>query len=106
MTHPFQGSAGAVGLPSPDFSTVCYSIEADSDPGMLSRVLEPVAKRGRIVDKLHALLDDGPDPVMLIDFQVRDLDPHDSQIIGAVLGQIVGVRRVLICDKAAGPQSG
>ena len=77
----------------------CFSVAADADPGILSRVLEPVAKRGLVVDRVNAVRDAGPDPILLIDMQVAGLDPQGREIVAAVLNQIVGVRRVLSCEK-------
>ncbi|MDW3204503.1 MAG: hypothetical protein R8L07_03090 [Alphaproteobacteria bacterium] len=87
---------------SPTVQTACFSVTADADPGMLSRVLGPVAKRGLVVDRVNALREEGSDPVLLIDMQVSGLDDQGRDIVAAVLSQTVGVRSVLVCDKSAG----
>ena len=86
----------------PAVQTACFSVTADADPGMLSRVLGPVAKRGLVIDRVNALREEGADPVLLIDMQVSGLDDQGRDIVAAVLSQTVGVRSVLVCDKHAG----
>lgn len=88
-------------------STVCFAVTADADPGILSRVLEPIAKRGLIVDRLAAVQDGGArDPVLQIDLQVSGLDDAAHGVVAAVLDQTVGVRLVLSCVKEVHGVSG
>lgn len=96
---PMRAKSMDVGESRPFRRLACFSVTGDADPGLLSRVLEPVAKRGLVIDRVNAVRDDGPDPVLVIDMQVGGLDPQGQDIVAAVLGQVVGVRRVLACEK-------
>jgi acetolactate synthase regulatory subunit len=81
-------------------ATACFAVTADADPGILSRVLEPIAKRGLTVDRLMAVQDgDARDPVLHIDLHVSGLDDDARSVVAAVLDQTVGVRLVLSCEK-------
>ncbi len=80
-------------------TVTCYSVRADADPGLLSRLLHPIAKRGLVADRLNCILEGGSDPVMLVDIQISGLDVSARDIVGAVMGQVIGVRSVLVCDK-------
>lgn len=98
--HDFGAAAAAAAHPHSEFeNAVCFSVTADADPGMVSKVLGPVTKRGLSVDRLNAVLEKGEDPVMLIDYQVSGLGPDGTGIVAAVLEQTVGVRTVLVCRK-------
>jgi len=105
--QPMMNAAYAASVPRPHpvavarkHATVCYSVVADADPGMLARVLEPVAKRGRVPDRLNAVREEEGRGPLVIDLQVRGLDEQGRDVIAGVLSQIVGVHRVLMCDKA------
>ncbi|MAO93444.1 MAG: hypothetical protein CMM78_05435 [Rhodospirillaceae bacterium] len=96
MTLPLSVPSNDVGT-SP--SVYCFSVTADTDVGILARVLAPITKRGLITQKLNAVIDGGIDPNLIIDVQVSGLDPQSCDIVGAVMRQTVGVRSVLVCEK-------
>lgn len=112
MTACHHAAAPLVGVSPPGSreplsSTVCFAVTADADPGILSRVLEPIAKRGLVVDRLAAVQDGSArDPVLQIDLQVSGLADAAHGVVAAVLDQTVGVRLVLSCVKEAHGLSG
>ncbi|MEQ8443751.1 MAG: hypothetical protein RIM33_06705 [Alphaproteobacteria bacterium] len=81
-------------------TTVCYSVVADANPGMLSRILEPVVKRGLVPDRFDAVREDGDEGPLVIDLHVSRLDAAARDVVASVLSQVVGVHRVLTCEKA------
>lgn len=77
----------------------CYSIRAEADPGLMSRVLELFAKRGLVPERWHADLTGPERDELSIDVQVAGLDAHTSGYIAACLRQVWGVEAVLTSDK-------
>lgn len=78
--------------------TACFSVQADADPNLLSRLLEPFAKRGLVLSRVHADTD-GTDR-LTVDIQVTDMDLGLAGQIGSTLREIIGVEAVLVSEKA------
>ncbi len=97
--------------------TVCFSIQAAAEPGVMPRVLELFAKRNlvpeRWVSGVHNLADRGPSDrgmadrgstyrgtELMIDLQVAGLTRQDQDYLTRCLAQITDVRSVLTSQKA------
>ena len=82
--------------------TVCFSIQAAAEPGVMPRVLELFAKRNlvpeRWVSGVHAIADRGAE--LMIDLQVAGLTRQDQVYLARCLAQITDVRSVLTSEKA------
>jgi acetolactate synthase small subunit len=87
---------------SPQAATVCFSIQAAAEPGVMPRVLELFAKRNlvpeRWVSGVHRLADRGAE--LMIDLQVAGLTCQDRDYLARCLAQIADVRSVLTSEKA------
>ena len=88
-------------------ATVCFSIQAAAEPGVMPRVLELFAKRNlvpeRWVSGVHGAADGdvpGRRSELMIDLQVAGLTPQDMDYLARCLGQITDVRSVLTSEKA------
>ncbi len=87
-------------------ATVCFSIQAAAEPGVMPRVLELFAKRNlvpeRWVSGVHGLADRGAErrPELMIDLQVAGLTRQDRDYLTRCLAQITDVRSVLTSEKA------
>jgi len=68
-----------------------FTVTAEAFPGLLSRVLEPFAKRGLIPDTLRAARDGA---VMRAEVALHAMPLGMVHLVAGNLGQIVGVRRV------------
>lgn len=77
-------------------STACFTIVGLSDPHLLSRVLEPFAKRGLVPSRCHAVRE-GEETV--VDLQMADMDMDLAALAAASLRQIVGVTTVLTSER-------
>ncbi|GAB4193075.1 MAG: hypothetical protein OHK0024_33300 [Thalassobaculales bacterium] len=77
---------------SPEQPVHCYSVLASPDPGLLSRVLEPFAKRGLTPQRFHAVAAGGE---VTVDIQLGDVEAEVADLIAANLRQIVCVAAVL-----------
>jgi acetolactate synthase small subunit len=68
-----------------------FTLLADAFPGLLSRVLEPFAKRDLIPDSLRATRDGA---TMRAEVSLAAMPLGMVHLVAGNLGQIVGVRRV------------
>jgi len=88
---------------SPRAATVCFSIQAAAEPGVMPRVLELFAKRNlvpeRWVSGVHGLAGRGAE--LMIDLQVAGLTGRDRDYLTRCLAQIADVRSVLTSEKAS-----
>jgi hypothetical protein len=92
--------------------TVCFSIQAAAEPGVMPRVIELFAKRNlvpeRWVSGVHNLAERGPSDrgmadrgaELMIDLQVAGLTRQDRDYLTRCLAQITDVRSVLTSEKA------
>jgi acetolactate synthase small subunit len=72
----------------------CFAVSAAAEPGTLSRLLEPFAKRGLVPCSVHARVTDG---WLRADIQV-EMDPELARIVVESLRQSVSVERVLLAS--------
>lgn len=70
-----------------------YFLTAESEPGLLPRVLGQFAKRSLVPAHLH--VSQRPDGLHL-DVRVDNVDPSTAQVLAGALRQIVGVRSALM----------
>jgi acetolactate synthase regulatory subunit len=68
-----------------------FTVIADGSPGLLSRVLEPFAKRDLILDTLRATREGD---AMRAEIALHAMPLGMVHLVAGNLGQIVGVRRV------------
>lgn len=68
-----------------------FTVTADASPGLLSRVLEPFAKRGLIPDLVRATRDGD---AMRAEVALDAMPLGMVHLVAGNLGQIIGVRRV------------
>ena len=85
--------------------TVCFSIQAAVEPGVMPRVLQLFAKRNlvpeRWVSGVHGLDPSGErGGELVIDLQVAGLTRQDQDYLARCLAQITNVRSVLTSEKA------
>lgn len=69
-------------------TTVCYSVTAEADPGLLPRLLGQLAKVGLVPSRLHAVTHDGETAV---DLQVADLPGDRAALLEQRFRATVGV---------------
>ena len=80
-----------------DFSpaSVCFSVQAHTDPGVMPRVVELFAKRGLVPHKLHST---AAGSVLTIDVQIGGLGRDLADYIARCMRQIAGVETVLTSE--------
>ena len=84
-----------VGRPA---DTACYSIAADDDPGMLPRLMAPIAKRGTVPARMHAVREESR---LMVDIQVCGLDSDTARLVAETFRTVVGVHSVLFAERVA-----
>jgi acetolactate synthase small subunit len=72
--------------------TVCYSVHALAEPGVMPRVLELFAKRGLVPQQWHSI---ASLRALAIEVEVDGLDRQAADYIGRCMRQIAGVETVL-----------
>lgn len=95
-SQPLPASAQADGEALP--LSVCFSLQARSEPGVMPRVVELFAKRGLVPQKWHSTVSG---EMLMIDVQMRGLDRDLSGYIARCMRQITGVETVLTSETRA-----
>ncbi len=78
-------------------STACFSILADSDPGVMPRVLELFARRGLTPTVWHSK--STPAGELTIDIQMAGMEGDVTRHIAKCLREVWGVSAVLTAEK-------
>ena len=103
-------SAPALEAPSPFFETrrspspaaagvFCFSIQAEAEPSVMSRVLELFAKRNLVPSRWVSDLVGPGGRELSIDLQVRGLSGETAHYVARCLRQLHYVDSVLISEK-------
>ena len=87
---------GAV-APGPEPATVraFFFITAPADPGLLPRLIEPVAKLGTVPLRVHASRESGDGGELTVDLRLAGVAPRTAELVGYALRAVVGVRQVM-----------
>ena len=75
--------------------TVCFSVQARAEPGVMPRVVELFAKRGLVPQQWHST---AVGPAMTIEVQMGGLGPDLAGYIARSMRQIIGVETVLTSE--------
>ncbi|MDV7341723.1 hypothetical protein RYZ26_19130 [Terasakiella sp. A23] len=78
--------------------TMCFSVFAHAEPAILPKLCQPVAKRGLMISRLHAVVDDETQELQM-DFQVKGIDQKLAQQMAQAMRQFPDVTCVLVSEK-------
>jgi len=94
-TGTFATLAG--GAPRAQLRTVraFFFVTAPADPGLLPRLIEPVAKLGAIPSRVHATREAGDGSELTVDLRLAGVAPRTAELVEHALRAIVGVRQVM-----------
>jgi len=76
-----------------DLTTCYFAVQGETDPGLIPRIVEFVAKRGLVPTRLHAVQCTAPDQTatLHIDMQVDGVSPMTGVVMAEAMRQTPGV---------------
>ena len=80
--------------PTPSVKALFY-VTAMADPGLLPRLIEPVAKLGYVPARVHASRESGDGSELIIDLRLNGVTSRTAELVEIALRAIVGVRQVI-----------
>jgi hypothetical protein len=72
-----------------------FFISAPADPGLLPRLIEPVAKLGAVPARVHASRESGDGTELTVDLRLAGVAPRTADLVERALRAVVGVRQVM-----------
>jgi len=91
-------AAPALAGPRPVAATTVkalFYVTGVADPGLLPRLIEPVAKMGYVPFRVHASRESGDGSEMAVDLRLRGVPARAAQLVEHALRAVVGVRQVI-----------
>lgn len=71
-----------------------YLVSAPADPGLLPRLIEPIAKLGATPMRVHASRESGDNSELSVDLRLAGVPLRTAQLVESALRAVVGVRGV------------
>lgn len=72
-----------------------YFVTGAADPGLLPRLIEPVAKLGHVPSRVHATRENGDGSELAVDLRLAGVPQRVARIVENNLRAVVGVRQVI-----------
>jgi hypothetical protein len=72
-----------------------FFVTAPADPGLLPRLIEPVAKLGAVPSRVHASRESGDGSELSVDLRLAGVAPRTAELVEYALRAVVGVRQVM-----------
>jgi hypothetical protein len=95
MTSPAVPAAGAAApCAKPRTVRAYFFVSAPADPGLLPRLIEPVAKLGAVPTRVHASRESGNGTELTVDLRLAGVAPRTADLVERALRAVVGVRQV------------
>jgi hypothetical protein len=94
---PSQAVAAGAAAPRAQARTVraFFFVTAPADPGLLPRLIEPVAKLGAVPSRVHASRESGDGSELSVDLRLAGVAPRVAELVEYALRAVVGVRHVM-----------
>jgi hypothetical protein len=86
---------GHVPRAQPSTVRAFFFVTAPADPGLLPRLIEPVAKLGAVPSRVHATREAGDGSELTVDLRLAGVAPRTAELVEHALRAIVGVRQVM-----------
>src|SRR5512145_3112775 len=94
MTSPVAAAGAAVACAEPATVRAYFFISAPAHPGLLPRLIEPVAKLGAVPHRMHASRESGDGSELVVDLRLAGIPPRTADLVARALRAVVGVRQV------------
>jgi len=88
-------AAGVAPRERPPTVRVFFFVTAPADPGLLSRLIEPVAKLGAVPSRVHASRESGDGSELSVELRLAGVAPRTAELVEFALRAVVGVRQVM-----------
>lgn len=72
-----------------------FFVTGVADPGLLPRLIEPVAKLGHVPARVHASRESGDGTELAVDLRLKGVSSRTAQLVEHALRATVGVRQVI-----------
>ncbi len=72
-----------------------FFITAPADPGLLPRLIEPIAKLGSVPSRVHASRESGDGTEVTVDLRLAGVPLRTANLVERALRAVVGVRQVM-----------
>ncbi len=86
-----------------DLVTARFHVVGDADPGLLPRLLEPVAKLGATPMRVHASREDGDGSEISVDLRLGLVGGRMAEQVESALRRVIGVRHLMAVTEPAHP---
>jgi hypothetical protein len=77
-----------------------FFVTAPADPGLLPRLIEPVAKLGTVPSRVHASRESGDGSELSVELRLAGVAPRTAELVEFALRAVVGVRQVMALIEA------
>jgi hypothetical protein len=97
-------SSSVLGLDAafePSSVSARYLVQGQSDPGLLSRLIEPFAKLGTVPSRVHATCESGDGSQMTVDLRLSAVAPRTAELIEHSLRRVIGVSQLIAVVESA-----
>lgn len=72
-----------------------FYVVGTADPGLLPRLIEPMAKMGHVPSRVHASRESGDGSELIVDLRLSGVNARTAQLVENALRGTVGVRQVI-----------
>jgi len=72
-----------------------FYVTGAADPGLLPRLIDPVAKLGYVPARVHASREAGDGTEISVDLRLRGVTKRGAELVENALRRVVGVRQVI-----------
>ena len=94
-SHAVAAAGARAPRAEPDTVRAFFFVSAPADPGLLPRLIEPVAKLGAVPSRVHASREWGDGSELSVDLRLTGVAPRTAELVEYALRAVVGVRQVL-----------
>lgn len=95
MAYPAIASSQSEPRGSTSSFKALFYVTGVADPGLLPRLIEPVAKLGHVPARVHASREAGDGTELVVDLRLKGVSARTAELVGIALRAIVGVRQVI-----------
>jgi hypothetical protein len=104
MAVPVRAAVFAAQSNQPDNANslvrALFHVTALSDPGLLSRLIEPVAKLGHVPTRVHATREAGDGSELAVDLRLAGVERSVAERVAHALRSVIGVNSVIAVFEA------